>query len=390
VTVAAAALLPARLRRPLDRLLGPPRVIPVVAGTVPGLAVMGPVADLGTVVLAVTGFGGVLLATLPAAVLTGWRRGLLVPAATAGGVVVAGLCTARLAAGGRWSELALLLLLTAAPTAVVAVRRRADRPVALPVAVLCLAGAALLALPGRLIPVGAAAASLTGLYVVALALGSGLDTGSRRATARAAALVALAAVLLVHGVGSRPLLAVHLAVQAAATLGWAWRVGVRDPALGTAAWRAGAAQLVAAAWVAAAAAGLAAVEWYSLPAAGGLLLAAGRRLGSGPSWPAWGPGLVVAAVPSAVLAVAAPEGLRPVAALAVAAAVLVAGARTGLRAPLAVGSATALGVAVGFAVRALPWPLATALVVGGLLLALGVRRERRPVAGFGVRLAELR
>ena len=47
----------------------------------------------------------------------------------------------------RWGELALLLLLTAIPTALVAARRPDERPVALPTAVGCLAGAVLLALP---------------------------------------------------------------------------------------------------------------------------------------------------------------------------------------------------------------------------------------------------
>ena len=76
--------------------------------------------------------------------------------------------------------------------------------------------------------------------------------------------------------------------------------------------------------------------------------------------------------------------------LVVAAAVLVAGARTGIRAPLMVGAGTALALALGFTVRALPWPLGTALVVGAVLLArrdaagaLSGRRLRR-------RLADLR
>ena len=48
-------------------------------------------------------------------------------------------------------------MLTAVPTVVVAVRRPDDRPVALPVAIGCLAGAVLLALPdGLLGPVAAA------------------------------------------------------------------------------------------------------------------------------------------------------------------------------------------------------------------------------------------
>jgi hypothetical protein len=55
-----------------------------------------------------------------------------------------------------------------------------------------------------------------------------------------------------------------------------------------------------------------------------------------------------------------------------------------------VGAGTALALALGFTVRALPWPLGAALVVGSVLLALGARRERRPIAGFGRRVADLR
>ena len=83
-----------------------------------------------------------------------------------------------------------------------------------------------------------------------------------------------------------------------------------------------------AAWVGAAAAGLHAVEWYSLPAAAGLLLARrARSSGTAPSWPAWGPGLLVAAVPSTLLAVTTSNGTRAVGVLVAAAAVLVRRAR---------------------------------------------------------------
>jgi hypothetical protein len=180
-------------------------------------------------------------------------------------------------------------------------------------------------------------------------------------------------------------------VQGLFTLGWARRTNARtDDEATQAAWRAGAAQLVLAAWVWSAAAGHTVVEWYSLPAAIGLLIAAGPQLRRGASWPAWGPGLLVAAVPSAVLAVTTSDETRAVGVLVVAAAVLVAGARTGLRAPLMVGAGTVLALGLGLTVRALPWPLGTALVVGAALLAVGTRRERHPVAGFGRRLADLR
>jgi hypothetical protein len=147
---------------------------------------------------------------------------------------------------------------------------------------------------------------------------------------------------------------------------------------------------VAAAWLGSATAGLAAVEWYSLSAAVGVLVAAGPRLVQGRSWPAWGPGLLVAAAPSTVLAVVGVDDARAVGVLIAAAVAMVAGARTGLRAPLIIGAGTALALSLGLVVRQLPWPLGAALVVGSVLLAVGMVRERYPVAGFGARLADLR
>ncbi len=392
VGCACAGLLVARLREALDPLLGRPRLVPVVAGVVSGVASVGPFSDLDPVAVAVTGFVGVLLATLPTSLLTGWPRGLLVPVTVAAGTVVTGLCVGRLAAAGRWSALALLLLLTAAPTLLVALRRAGERPVALPTTVACLGAAVLLALPDRWLAPVVAAALLTVLYAVAMVIGSALDAGARVATARAAALAAVAAVVLLVAEGDRTTLAVHLAVQGAFTSGWAWRTGAGGDAaaLSTAAWRIGAAQLVAAAWVTAVAQDLQRIEWFTVSAAAGLLLGSGRRLGSDPTWRSWGPALVVAVVPSAVLAVVVPDPGRAVVTLVAAAGLMVLGGLAELRAPLEVGAATAVWIAAGLTLRTLPWPLATAIVVGGLLLAVGTRGERRPVAGFGARLADLR
>ena len=380
VVAAAVGLLLVRLRAELEPLTGPPVAIPVVAGVVAGAAVTGAFSSLGTFAMT----------------LTGWRRGLFLPAALSAGVVMAVLSIVQLVARERWSELALLLLLTALPTVLVAARRPGDRSVALPTAIGCLAGAVLLALPDGWIGPVTAAVLLTVLYVVAMTAGAGLDATSRSATARAAAFCSLAVAVLLRVEDERTTLAVLLAIQGVFTLSWAWRTGRTHSAddqlhpTSATAWRGGAVQLVAAGWFFAAAADLAAVEWYSLPAAVGLLVAAGPRLVDGPSWPAWGPGLLTAAVPSAVLAVTTSDGDRAVWVLLAAAAVLVAGARTGVRAPLMIGAGTVLFLGLGFTVRALPWPLATALVVGCALLALGMRRERRPVAGFGARLADLR
>ena len=104
----------------------------------------------------------------------------------------------------------------------------------------------------------------------------------------------------------------------------------------------------------------------------------------------WGPALLVAAVPSTLLAVVVPDTARVVGVLVVAASAMVAGARWGVRAPLLVGASSALAVPLGLTVRALPWPIGAALLVGAVLLVVGARRERRPVAGFGARLADLR
>jgi hypothetical protein len=391
---AAAGLLLARLREVLEPLLGPPRAVPVIAGLVAGAATTGALSSLGTLTMTLTGYAGVLIATTAATNLTGWQRGLFLPVALTGGTVMTLLCIVRLAADARWAVLCLLLVLTAAPTVYVAVRRPEERPVALPTAVGCLAGAVLLALPDGLLSPDAAAVVLTALYGAAMAVGSALDAASRRATARAAAVCAVAAVLLLTAEAHRTALALVFLAQGLSTLGWAWRTGRRPATTDDGQFRAGrrigAAQLVLAAWVAAAAAGLAAVEWYSLPAAAGLLIGAGPQLRKGASWPAWGPGLLVAAVPSTVLAVIASDAPRAVAVLVAAAVALVAGSWAGVRAPVMVGAGTALALALGLAVRHLTWPLAAALIVGAVLLTMGMLREERPVAGFGRRLADLR
>jgi hypothetical protein len=395
VVAAGLGLVITRLRQALEPLTGPPWAAPVLAGAVGGAAVTGACSALGTAVVTATGYAGVLLASVAAAVLTGWRRGLFLPLALAAGTAMTALSVGRLLAGQQWSALSLLLLLTALPTVWVAVRRPEDRPLALPVAIWSLAGAALLAVPDGVLSPTAAAVALTALYAAAMAAGAELDTTSRRATAVAAAVCGAVAVLLVAARDRPWVLAAVLAVQGVCTVLWAWRTWTTqrtedDAGLSRGAWRVGAAQLVVAAWVAAATADVGAVEWFSLPAAAGLLLAAGPGLLRGSSWAGWGPGLLVAAVPSTVLAVVAPDAPRAVTVLVVAAAVMVAGARLALRAPLQIGAGSALTLALGLGLRGLPWPVASALVVGGVLLAVGARRERRPEAGFAVRLADLR
>ena len=392
VLAAVAGLLVARLREAVEPLLGPPRVVPVVAGLVAGTAAAGALSSPGVPATTLTGYGGVLLATCSAAYLTGWRRGLLLPAALGAGVVMTVLCVGSLVSAQRWSQLSVLLFLTAVPTVLVAFRRPADRPAAVPTTIGCLTGAVLLWLPAGPLSSAEAGWLLTILYCLAMAAGPSLAARTRSATAVAAAVCAVAAVLLLRSGGDAGSLAAALGVQGLCTLGWAWLTGRRADADGgrSAAWHVGAGLLVLAAWTAAATADLARLEWYTLSAAAGLLISAGPRLARGPSWRAWSPGLLVAAVPSTLLAVVRPDEARAVVVLACAAAAMVAAGRAGVRAPLLVGAGSAVTVALGLTVRALPAPGWTAVVVGTLLLAVGMLRERRPVASFGRRLADLR
>lgn len=400
---AGAGLVPARRRPELGSLLGPPRLAPVVAGVVAGAALTGALSPSGTEAQVGAGWVGVALASGAAVVLGGRARELLLPSAVAGGATVAVLCTAQLAREGAWGALSLLLLLVALPPAAASVLRRSTRHVAVPVSVWCLAGSVLLALRAGVLDAGAAALLLAALYAAAMALGSGLDDDVRRPTAGAAAVTGAVAIALPAVTGDQDVLLVVLTVQALATLGWALRTGrvtgadvatapPEDPVAEeiSAGWRVGAAHVTVAGWVGAALADARVLEAWTLPLAAGLLVAAGPRLVRAASWPAWGPGLVVALAPSTLWAVVDPDGGRAMWVLVLAVVVLVGGAAAGLLAPLAVGSGAAVVLVLGLAVPALPWPLAAALVAGAGLLAIGTLREWRPVAGFRLRLAELR
>jgi hypothetical protein len=386
---AGAGLVLVRLRRVLDPFTGPPRAIPVVSGCVAGAGLAGAFAALGVAGTTAAAYLAVLLVSIAAAALDGWPRGLLLPIALAGGGVVALLSVGRLLQGHHWAALSLLLFLTAAPSVLVAARRREDRPVAAPVAVGCLTGSILLALPGGLLTPTGAGVLLTVLYAMATLAGPDLEPGVRQPTEATAAVAGAVAVVVLAAHGEWGVLSAVLAVQGACTIGWAWRARPGGPEGGRV-WPAGSAQLVLAAWLGATTAGVHVLEAYTLPAAAGLLLAAGPRLGRGASWPAWGPGLLVAAVPSTLLGAVTQGSTRPVVVLLAAAAAMLAGARSGLRAPLMVGAGTAVAVGLALSVTALPWPVTAALALGAVLLAVGARRERSPVAFFGYRLADLR
>ncbi|MGY1632844.1 SCO7613 C-terminal domain-containing membrane protein [Geodermatophilus sp. SYSU D01186] len=473
---AAAALLAAAQRRELGALLRPPSAVAALCGIAAGAAVGAALHSPGPVAVPLAGYLGVTLASVAAALLTGAARRAVLPAAVGAATTLVVLCLVQLLADARWTALAWLLAVTAALSLLTAVLRRDERPRALPAAVVCGGLAALCTVPdGGLGGPRGAAVVLTGLYLVALTGGLGLETRTRRPTVTAAAACAVAAAALLVALRARGQLALHLAVQGAGTYVWAWllwrqargrrarwsrrraaraarpdaataepgwaaRLGdavrpgaravrhglraVRDgirvvrrsvqeaiavppgpaPAAerpasratrppapappdpepvdeATAApevspaWRAGAAQLVLAAWVLAALTDAAVPEAYSLPAAVGLLMAAGPRLASGRSAPAWGPGLWVAAAPSVAWAVLAPGSTRPLLVFAVAAAVMALGAWRSVRAPVVAGAATAVTLALGLLVVQLPLAVGSALVVGVSLLAVGAWRE---------------
>jgi hypothetical protein len=140
----------------------------------------------------------------------------------------------------------------------------------------------------------------------------------------------------------------------------------------------GCAALVVAAWLAVGSAGVEVPEAYTLPLAAVLLLYSGRRLATAPSWPSWGPALIVGYGPSVCLTLVDPDLLRML--LVVAAATLTTTAATGwaVRAPFLVGAATLVTVGVGRLVAVLPAPGLIAFVVAGaVLLGVGAGYESR-------------
>jgi hypothetical protein len=148
-------------------------------------------------------------------------------------------------------------------------------------------------------------------------------------------------------------------------------------------------------------AGISTLEAYTLPPALALLALGGHRLRTGRelgSWPALGPGLVLALAPSVVAAADGGPLLRVVVLALGAGAILLAGVRRQLAAPVAVGGSA---LAVHAVVQLGPWlaelgtsvPRWTVLaVVGALLLLVGATYERQVtrLRAAAVRLASLR
>jgi hypothetical protein len=209
--------------------------------------------------------------------------------------------------------------------------------------------------------------------------------GLRRRPEAAVAVVAVGTVGWIAGVLVAAADPDHAATGAAAAV----TLGV--PGLAVAgSWRrcagrgpgAGVRRLVIATWLWLAAYGVDHVEAYTLPAAAVALVAGWtqrRTAGGSHSWIAYGPGLVLAFVPSLVLVIGAGGVVRPVVVLVAAAVAVAVGVLARLQAPVVVGAVTLVVVALDTlapVVGRLPrW--AVVLVVGVACVWAGATFERR-------------
>ncbi len=139
------------------------------------------------------------------------------------------------------------------------------------------------------------------------------------------------------------------------------------------------------------------VEAYSLPAAAAVGAAGWWQMRRDPnvgSWPTLGPALVIAAAPSALVAIVETEVVRPLTVLGIAVAMTIVGASRGLRAPLVVGSVTAVIMAVDqlfpVAARLPRWVGIGAAGVVLLVVGATFERQRRRVVDAYARYRSLR
>jgi hypothetical protein len=370
LAVAAAALLATRSRRTLRPLFGPRPAVPVLSGVVAGAGVAGALSGAGPVGVPTTGYLGLALAAVVAERASTRPGAVVRPAGLAAASTLAGLAVVELSIDGRWAALALLLALAALPALLVAARQPADRPGALPVAVGCLAGATVLAHAGG---VFAADRAGTILLVLALAtLGAATLLREHRSEVPLAVTGTVVGALALALPGDSSSAAAPLAVLGAALTGYGTLAHRRS------ARAVGCAALVAAAWLTAAAAEVAALEAWTLPAAAGLLLFSGRRLADAPSWSAWGPALLTGYVPSVLLAVLEPGVGRLLLVVAAATLTTTAASRWDVQAPFVVGAGALVVVALGRLVEALPWPALIAVAAAGtVLVGMGASYENR-------------
>ncbi|RFU19392.1 DUF2157 domain-containing protein [Geodermatophilus marinus] len=367
----ALALLAGREPR-LAAALPPVTTVAAGGASVAAFALTGSLGQLGLVGTTAAGAlgTGLLAVAVPAAALPVARAGLV-----GGGGVLAAVASLALLGTGATGGLALVLLLGTVPAGLAAWLLPGLRRPATATALAAPALAALLAPEAGLLDLPQAG------LVVALVAVAGLALATARAgrpeepvaAATGAALGAVAGITSASA-GAWGQVGLQLALAGGAAACYGVVTGRRPAAV------AAVADLVLAAWVALAGAGVGTPEAYTLPAAAGLLVVALPGIRSGArSWAAEGPAVAAALLPSALVVVADPSALRLVLVVAAAGALTVTGTLTHRQAPFLVGAGALAWVVLG---RLGPYaPLVprwvTLAVVGLLLLVVGATYERR-------------
>jgi len=372
LAVAGAAALAYEHRFPAAVPGLPSWAVPGAVGAVVGLALAGSLQHAGGSGWWIAAALGLALLTV-AALLVG--RSEPVAGAVAGGAALVVAHGAVLADAERWAELSVVALAATVPAVLAAVRVSALRSPAAAAALLAPAAAVLLARADDVL-----AATTAGLLLALLAAGAFAVATFRREHAEELVCAAVGAGIgLTAGATSADVEAwgqagLQLGVVGVAAGSYAVVSGRRWVAV------AAVADLVVASWIAVGGAGVETPEAYTLPAALGLLVLSLPALRSGArSWAAEGAAAGVALVPSALVVVAEPTGLRLVLVITAACVLVAAGTLLHRQAPFVVGAGVLLLVAVG---RLAPYtPLLprwlTLGTAGVLLLVLGGTYERR-------------
>ena len=375
VAVSAGLAVGALAYLRLDRFASLAPIIDLTAVAVGIIAVSGTLQQTGIVGVWLTGLLGLAVLTgavLLRAMVGSPSRRWEIPALLAG-TLLGLISVGQLTRDQNWTLLAGLTALAAVCCVGISI---ADRGIRGPAAV----SAALLPGVAVLLLVADGLAAQQGGWILAVLGASVLGVASARVhqmeerpLAVAAGLIGLTAVSLTATSLAWGQLALQLSVTGAAALAYGQATRYRLATL------IGLAELVLASWVGAAGLSVTTPEVYTLPAAVGLLLAAGGRLVTGSSWSAWGAPLLVSLVPSTLVTLGNPDALRLVLLVAAATACAVAGTLTHRQAPFVIG----LGVLTALAVTQLG-PYATLLprwlslgAAGVLLLVLGASYERR-------------